>query len=420
MDSMLRCAGAVATVCCALACAPADAAASAPCPQSRWVGAWGASPSYAAVPGAADQTLRMVVTPSADGRLARVRLTNRYGTAPVTFDAVRLGRRASGAAVVAGTSRPVTFGGRRSVTVARGADAVSDPVRIRFRAFQQLAVSVYARAATGPATTHFLASEFSTYAAAGDHTADRGAGAFGEPRRSRPFVNGIDVLAPGRTGTVVAFGDSITDGAFSTSARPAGARDTRWPDVLARRLVRAGRPLTVVNQGIAGGRVRLDAVPTSPDIFGPSALARMDGDVLAVAGATDVVVLEGINDIGQAPPATARELIAALQQLVTRLKLAGLRVHLGTLTPSGGYARGTYGSAAADANRRTVNRWIRRSPLPDTVVELDRAVRDPSRPSRLRAAYDSGDHLHPNARGYRAMGEAVRLAALRGTGCEAP
>jgi lysophospholipase L1-like esterase len=348
---------------------------------------------------------------------ARVRLTNRHGTAPVTFDAVRLARHGRGAAVVRGTSRPVTFGGRRSVTIARGADAVSDPVRIRFRAFQQLAVSVFATAATGPATSHFLATEPSAYAAAGDHTADAGGGAFGAPTKSWPFLSGVDVLAPGRSGAVVAFGDSITDGGFSEVARPAGARDTRWPDVLGRRLVRAGRPLSVVNQGIAGNRVRLDALPTSPDIFGPSALSRLDGDVLAVSGATDVVVLEGINDLGQTPPASARELIAALQQVVVRLKLAGLRVHLGTLTPWGGYERGAYGSAAANAIRQTVNRWIRRSPLPDTVVDFDRVVRDPSRPSRLRAAYDSGDHLHPNARGYRGMGEAVRLSRLEGPAC---
>jgi lysophospholipase L1-like esterase len=175
----------------------------------------------------------------------------------------------------------------------------------------------------------------------------------------------------------------------------------------------------VVNEGIGGNRIRLDAVPTSPEIFGPSALFRLDGDVLAVSGATDVIVLEGINDIGQNPPATAAQVIAGLQQVVTRLQVAGLRVLVGTLTPSGGNGVATYGSAAADAIRRTVNRWIRASRLPDGVVEFDAAVRDPSQPSRIRPAYDSGDHLHPNARGYRVMGDAVRLGALGGTGCGA-
>jgi lysophospholipase L1-like esterase len=408
---------ALAVACFALvAAAPARVAPPA-CSGSHWISAWGASPSHAAVPGYAGQTLRMVVTPHAGGRLARVRLTNRYGTGPVSFDAVRLARRGSGAAVAAGTSGPVTFGGRRSVTIARGADAVSDPVRIRFRPFQQLAVSVFTRAPTGPATTHFLASEPSTYVAIGDHTADGGGAAFGDVQDSWVFLNGVDVLAPAGAGAVVTLGDSITDGALSTVARPAGARDTRWPDVLARRLVRAGRPLSVVNEGIGGNRVRLDAVPTSPEIFGPSALFRLDGDVLAVSGATDVIVLEGINDIGQDPPAAAAQVIAGLQQVVTRLRVAGLRVLVGTLTPSGGNGRPEYGSAAADAIRRAVNRWVRGSRLPDGVVDFDAAVRDPSRPSRMRAGFDSGDHLHPNARGYRAMGDAVHLRALRGPGC---
>jgi lysophospholipase L1-like esterase len=144
----------------------------------------------------------------------------------------------------------------------------------------------------------------------------------------------------------------------------------------------------------------------------------LDGDALAVSGATDAIVLEGINDIGQTPPATAVQVIAGLQQLVTRLKVAGLRVHLGTLTPSGGHGAPTYGGPAADAIRRAVNRWIRRSPLPDTVVDFESAVRDPSRSGRLRPVYDSGDHLHPNARGYRAMGNAIRLSALRGRVCD--
>ena len=173
----------------------------------------------------------------------------------------------------------------------------------------------------------------------------------------------------------------------------------------------------MVNEGIGGNRIRLDAVPTSPEIFGPSTLFRLDGDVLAVSGATDVIVLEGINDIGQDPPATAAQVIAGLQQVVTRLQVAGLRVLVGTLTPSGGMGVPTYGSAAAGAIRRAVNRWIRGSRLPDGIVDFDAAVRDPSRPSRIRPAYDSGDHLHPNARGYRAMGDAVRLSALRGSGC---
>ena len=226
------------------------------------MGAWGAAPASAGA-GFQDQTLRMVLAPHAGGRVARVRLTNRFGTGPVTFGAVRLARRAAGAAILAATSRTVTFRGRTSVTVAGGADVVSDPVRLRVRAFQDLAVSVFVAGPSGPATTHPVASEAATYLAAGDRTRDHDGAAFGPPTGSWPFLAGVDVRAPGRAGAVVAFGDSITDGFQSTIARPAGARDTRWPDVLARRLLAAHRPLAVVNEGISGNRVRLDALPRS-------------------------------------------------------------------------------------------------------------------------------------------------------------
>jgi lysophospholipase L1-like esterase len=143
----------------------------------------------------------------------------------------------------------------------------------------------------------------------------------------------------------------------------------------------------------------------------------MDRDVLAVPGVRDVIVLEGINDLGQDPPVAPSEVIAALRQVIVRLRLTGLRALVGTLTPSGGYGVPTYGNADANTRRNTVNRWIRRSGVPDGVIEADRAVRDPSAPGRLGRAYDSGDHLHPNARGYERMAKAIPLSLLRTRGC---
>ena len=175
----------------------------------------------------------------------------------------------------------------------------------------------------------------------------------------------------------------------------------------------------MVNEGISGNRVRLDALPPIPAIFGPSGLSRLGRDVLAVPGVTDVVVLEGINDIGQPPPASAAQVVAGLRRIATRLRAAGLRVLLGTLTPSGGDALAGYGGPAADRTRRAVNRWIRSTRLAQGVVDFDRAVRDPGHPGRLRPRFDSGDHLHPNARGYRAMGDAVGLGSLAGPRCAA-
>ena len=372
---------------------------------SRWDGAWTAAP---AVPGSAapDRTLRLVVNPSRGGRQARIRISNRFGSGPLVVRRATIARRRVGASVGPGSLRAVRFAGRRRALVPKGGELVSDPVRLHFAAFQDLAVSLYIRHPAGPATLHPVATELSTYAATGNHTADAGAGAFGPAAPNWSYLAGVDVRAPRRVRTIVALGDSITDGYQSQVGRPPHAKDTRWPDVLARRLARRHRPYTVVNQGISGNRLRFDGLTS---IYGPSALARLDPDVLGVPGVTDVILLEGINDIGQPPTATAAHVIGAQKQVITRLHDAGLRVFVGTLTPSGGNGAPTYGDRRADARRRAVNHWIRHSRLPDGVIDFAAAVRDPDRPSRLAPADDSGDHLHPNARGYRRMGDAVPL-----------
>jgi lysophospholipase L1-like esterase len=393
------------------AVAPGAAAqgGSARCAGTHWVGAWGAAPSHAPLR-IADQSLRQIVTPQLGGSTARVRLTNRFGTAPLTLDEVHLGRTASGAAVVAASARRVTFGGRGSVTIPPGADVVSDRVGIRFSAFQDLTVSLYGGEG-GPVSSHPTGSEDVLYVAPGNHAAEPGAGAFvAGPLRSWWMVSGVDVEAPASVGAVVTYGSSTTDGLLSGVGGPRGLRNTRWPDFLARRLRLAGRPLSVVNAGISGNRLRLDAAPGS-EAFGPRGLSRLAPDVVAVPGARTVVVLEGINDIAHPPRASARELIAALAQAVRRLRFAGLRVVLGTILPAG-----PYGGPTANRTRLAVNSWIRRSRLPDAVADFDAALRDPAAPGSMLERYDSGDHLHPNADGYAAMAKAVDLSRLGG-GC---
>ncbi|MBN1528962.1 MAG: hypothetical protein JW895_07870 [Thermoleophilaceae bacterium] len=386
---------------------PAPAGAAGP-RASHWVGAWATAPSNAG-PSYAAQTVRLVVNTHRGGSRLRLRLSNRFGDAPLRIDRVSVARRAGGAAVSARSLRRVWFGGRRAVTLPRGADVVSDGVRLGVRPLADLAVSLYLRGPTTASTLHQVANEVGSYVASGDRTGAASGTGFGSPSGAWPVLTGVEVRAPRRVGTVVAFGDSITDGYQSWVARRLGRRNTRWPDFLARRLLRRDRPLSVVNAGISGNRLRLDGVP---DIFGPSGLARLDGDVLAVPGVRTAIVLEGINDIGQDPAAAPRQVIASLRQMVIRLRLAGIRALIGTLTPSGGNARPTYGSAEANARRNAVNRWIRTSGFADGVIDFDRAIRDPARPSRMHPWYDSGDHLHPNARGYRRMAAAVPLSAL--------
>ena len=380
------------------------AAPSAPCADERWVGAWASPPSGASGGAGAtrDETARVIVTPTVGGSRVRVRLSNRFGTRPVTFASATIARRAEGSALVARTITPLTFGGERSVTAAAGTDVVSDPAPLEFDAFQPLAVSVHVREDVGAATEHRLGRQISylTPDGAGDHTGDADGSAFAERTTTRPFVAGLDVRSP--AGAVVALGDSITDG---SGAGPGGA----WPEILARRLHARGRLLSVLNAGISGNRVLRDRGP----IFGRSALHRLRPDVLQQAGVTTVILLEGINDLGQPPHASVPELLRGYRRLIARLHRANLRVLHGTLTPSAGYPTRAY----ATRKRERINAWIRAKSPADGVVDFDKAVRDQGAPRRLRRAYDSGDHLHLNRRGYRAMARAIRIADLRPSRC---
>jgi lysophospholipase L1-like esterase len=384
----------------------------------HWVGSWIASPSDGAGQRFSDQTLRMIVTPHLGGSTLRVHLSNRFGSQPVSFARVTIAERRSGADLIPGSLWPLTFGGRAGVTVAAGAEVVSDPLSFTVLPFVDLAIGLYVSGATGPATEHFTARQTSyiSASAAGDLAGDADGAAFTYTATSWYFVAGIDVMAPSSVGAVVAFGDSITDG-FQGKGNPVVPNpegldaNARYPDALQRRLVAAGRHLSVLNAGISGNRLLRDA--SAITYFGPSGLSRVDADAISQAGVTDVIVLEGTNDIGQPPYASATDVISGLQQLVDQLHAAGLNVLLGTLTPAGGTS-GPYGTAATNDARETVNQWIRSSGVAETVVDFDAAVRDSLDPSRINPIYDGSDHLHFNPAGYAAMAAAVDLSTLRG------
>ncbi len=370
----------------------------------RPISAWSPSMTIGG-PNFTDRTLRMVVHPSVGGDALRVHLSNLRGTTPLVVGGVSLALQAGKATAVEGSRRTVTFSRARTLTIPAGQEVVSDPVALPVRAEQNLLVSLYLPQATSSATWHSDAFDVSYLSKPGDHAADTDDGNYVAATTSWYYLSGLDVVSPAATGTVVAFGDSITDG-YNT---PASVYH-RWPDDLARRLA-GPHPTAVVDAGIGGNRVLTDV----PNIWqGVSALKRFAHDALAQPGVRTVILMEGINDIGNnagpdGGPLTAQQLIDGYRALIRQAHAAGVRILGGTMLPDKGAG---YYSEPAEAIRQAANAWIRTSGQFDGVVDFDRALQDPSDPAALQAGFDSGDHLHPNEAGMQAMADAVDLRLL--------
>jgi lysophospholipase L1-like esterase len=371
----------------------ADAAVTASAPAGT-IDTWAASADDLG-PAYTDKTVRDIVHASTDGTGPRVRLSNAFGTGAVRFDSVYLGEQASGANVVAGTNRRVTFGGRRAVTVPKGADVLSDPVATTVRAHTNLAISMHVDGPTGEVTGHHLAEQDNFYGD-GDIAAQNSGAQYVNPIGSWFWLDAVTVSPSAPASTVVTLGDSITDGYQSTANA-----NHRWPDYLADRLAAAGSPIGVANEGISGNEVTADGA-------GVSAQARLDRDVLSQAGAHTVIFLEGINDIGNGL-VNDTKLIAGDRQIIARVHAAGLRILGATMTPFQGAG---YYSSGKERVREAVNQWIRSSGEFDGVIDFDAVTRDPAHPKRFLPRYDSGDHLHPDDAGYAAMAAAVPLSEL--------
>ena len=387
-----------------LTCPPAAASPVSPT-SGGWVTTWGTAPA-AGLPGTEqghpNTSIRNVVRASVGGSSARIWLSNAFGTRPVLVGhaTLALAVRANNPDAVTGSMRGLTFGGAASVTLPVGGRLASDPVPLNVPDQADLLVTVYTPHPSGPVTYHPDSLQFSFLARGGDHAAQESGTSFSEASNHWQYVDGVDVAGGRATRSVVAFGDSITDGAGSNW------NNLRWPDFLARRLLRAGRPMGVVNTGISGNRLLRQAEPA----YGPSALSRLDRDVLSRSGVRTVVLLEGINDIHMEPPVTnASEIIGAYRQLVDRAHARGIRVVGGTLIPFKGFWSWT---PSAEATRQAVNRQIRAGRVFDAVVDFDAVVRDPADPRRMLPAYDCGDHIHPGDKGYEVMGNAVDLKLL--------
>ncbi|MDH6434689.1 lysophospholipase L1-like esterase [Streptomyces sp. SAI-144] len=389
----------------------------APASAGVWVGSWSASPVGAEpgtrTEGMTGRSVRNVVHAAVGGTSARVTLSNLYGRTALTIThaSIALAAGTETAAASAGTMRPLTFAGSTTVVIAAGGQVLSDAVALAVPAGSDVLVTTYSPTLSGPVTYHPTARQTS-YAGEGDLTQDETGTAYTEQVDRWRYLTALDVLSGEADGTVVAFGDSLTDGKNSTANANA-----RWPDYLNRRLrtaLAAGRDLprySVVNAGIGGNQVLADA--RGHPLENQAGIRRFRRDVLDRPNVKIVVIDLGINDILRTPGTVdPQKILTGLRALVRQAHARGIKVVGATLMPVG---RRTTMTEAREGVRQTINAEIRSGRVYDAVVDFDKALRDPYDPRRLRAMYDSGDRLHPNDDGYERMADTFDLDYLKGS-----
>ena len=408
--------------------------------ERHWIAVWAASPQgpypvgnpsaqpdlSAVLPapqrGAARQTFRMLVRPSVWGHALRIRFTNVFGSKPLALSHLRIALDGGGGGTLPGTSTELRFSGEDHVIVPAGEMVWSDAVAPGFVSGQPegrtLAVSFFVTEPTGPMTWHAKALQTSYVSPPGAPVSDDETGlAFPFSTTSWFFIDAVEMDMPGGK-TIVAFGDSLTDGTFSTLNG-----NDRWPDMLRQRLLAEGHNMVaVVNAGIGGNQVVGPAFYdiTQPVPGGPSALNRLNRDVLSLSGISAVIWIEGTNDCSGNGCGDPAKIIAGLKDGAARMRAAkpGLKIFGATLPGALGATPPAHGSEEQDQCRRAINAFLREGTLFDAVFDFEAATTD-RETGRLKSAFvpDStiggpGDGLHPNRAGYGAMAAAIDLSKL--------
>jgi lysophospholipase L1-like esterase len=394
--------------------------------QGHWVSAWSTAVhtplAFPGMPPLAtfdNQTMRMVIRPTIGGQKLRIRFSNELGTTPLAIGSARIALVKKNGSIIPGSDRPLTFAGEATVNIPAGAPMLSDPAELTIPAFAEVAVSVYLPKRTTPSTFHLL-GQHETYISGPGNFVGTEDIQHATVTRSWYWLSGLEFWTTDKSASIVAYGDSITDGV--------GAKEDEygdWPNQLAKRLAELKNPsgLAVVNEGIGGNRILYDGA-------GINALARLDRDVLSQPGVADLIILEGINDIGwphmkpipakegsslhgnpfAAQAVTASDLIQGMQQIIDRAHEHGIRVFGATITP---YKGADYFTEDGELARQAVNQWIRTGKAFDGVFDFDAAVRDNAHPEQFREDLQSGDHLHPSSAGYKAMAASIDLSSLQ-------
>ncbi|WP_017382176.1 SGNH/GDSL hydrolase family protein [Paenisporosarcina sp. TG-14] len=373
----------------------------------NWVGTWSASMQASYEDGVShkgfeNQTVRSIIHPHIDGKKMRIRLSNTFGSEPLSIEEIHVAVSKSGSGIVPGTDQQVTFGGEQNVTIPPGAKEFSDPISFEVNSKESVAVSLYVRDKTGPTTWHPRSMQ-TTYISTGKHVSDSDASAFKTKEDAWFWLDGVDVIPdPSVKGAIVVLGSSIANGNYSTVDA-----NRRWPDYLAKRLNEKNSDvkMSVLNAGVSANHL-INSKPNK----GENALERLEQDVFSQTGVKAVILHQGLNDIRHYPEYDAKKVIERMGQIITSAHDQGLKIYGGTLTPFKG--SGMY-TSQGEKTRQEVNHWIKNSGEFDGVIDFDKALRDPEDPEHFLSKYDAGDHLHPNDAGYKKMAETVNLSTFK-------